>query len=99
MRQATDEATAEVLGTTVDELQAAREAGQHMTDLADENGVDIDEIQSAVEDARNAVLGEAVADGTLTQEEADALSQGSHGPMGKGGHGPHPREDGRAEGE
>ena len=68
MRQATDEAMAEVLGMTVDELEAAHEAGQRIPDLADEKGVDIDEIQSAVEDARNAILDEAVADGTLTQE-------------------------------
>jgi hypothetical protein len=35
------------------------------------------------------VLEQAVADGTLTQEQADMLSQGPMGHMGPGG--PHPR--------
>ena len=92
LHQATDEATAEALGMTVDELDAARQAGQRIPDLAKEKGVDIADIQAAMDAARDTVLKQAVADGTLTQEQADALSQPHMG-------GPDLRDHGRPAGE
>lgn len=51
-------------------------------ELADALGITVDELQAAMEKARSAALDQAVADGTLTQEQADALRDGSH--MGRG---------------
>ena len=87
IRQAEEEATAAALGKTVDELATAREAGKRVPELAKENGMDMAEIQAAVEAAREGVLADAVTDGTLTQAEADSiqecLAQGpGHGPSG-----------------
>ncbi len=86
---------AEQLGLTVEELAAARDEGTHVYDLAEEQGIDMETLMTAVSDARTAAINAAVADGTLTQEQADLLlSQngphfgfGGHG--GPGGHGMH----------
>ena len=68
---ADDIATA--LGLTIEELEAAREEGKSLTDLALEQGVEIADIQAAMEAARQARIAQGVADGRLTQEEADEL--------------------------
>ena len=87
---------AEQLGLTVEELAAARDEGTHVYDLAEEQGIDMDTLMTAVSDARTAAFTQAVADGLLTQEQADLLlsQQGSHfggfgGHGGRGGHGGH----------
>lgn len=46
--------------------------------LADALGITVEELQSAHETARNAMLDQAVADGTLTQEQADQIKAGEH---------------------
>ncbi|WP_420632357.1 hypothetical protein [Candidatus Leptofilum sp.] len=83
---------AEALGLTVEELTAAREDGTRLPDLAEEQGVDVETLMTAVSDARTAAIEAAVEDGTITQEQADILL--SHeGPRfggrahGHGGHG------------
>jgi len=90
---------AEQLGLTVEELAAARDEGTHIYDLAEEQGIDMDTLMTAVSDARAAAFEQAVADGLLTQEQADLLlsQQGPHfggpgghgGPGGRGMHGGH----------
>ncbi|GJM40954.1 MAG: hypothetical protein DHS20C20_12360 [Ardenticatenaceae bacterium] len=83
---------AEALGLTVEELAAAREDGTRVSDLAEEQGIDMETLATAVSDARTAAIETAVEDGTLTQDQADTLlSQdgpgfGGHG-HGRGGHG------------
>jgi hypothetical protein len=79
---------AEQLGLTVEELAAARDEGTRIYDLAEEQGIDMDTLMTAVSDARIAAFAQAVADGLLTQEQADLL-QSQRGPHmgGSGGHG------------
>jgi hypothetical protein len=81
---------AEQLGLTVEELAAARDEGTHIYDLAEEQGIDMDTLMTAVSEARTAAFDQAVADGLLTQEQADLLLSQS-GPHfgGFGGHGGH----------
>ena len=104
-REARAEALADVLGISVEDLMAAREAGQTPAEIAEENGVSRDELVSSLVAERQASLDQAVADGELTQEEADekaadleehvnAFVDGEgHGPHGPGG----PDREARAE--
>ncbi|MCA9900556.1 MAG: hypothetical protein H6654_06825 [Ardenticatenaceae bacterium] len=87
---------AEQLGLTVEELAAAHDEGTRLSDLAEQQGVDLETVMTAVSDARTAAIEAAVADGTITQDQADILlshdgpgfggrGHGGHG--GRGGHG------------
>jgi uncharacterized protein YidB (DUF937 family) len=78
-REDAQAATAEALGLTVEELAAAHEDGTRLPQLAEEQGVDLETVMTAVSDARTAAIDQAVADGTLTQEQADLL-QSQEGP-------------------
>jgi len=78
---------AEQLGLTVEELAAARDEGTRVYDLAEEQGIDMDTLMTAVSEARTAAFAQAVADGTLTQEQADLLLSQSGPHFGLGGHG------------
>lgn len=88
------ETLANVLGVTVEELQAAREQGKTLEELAAEKGVDMADVQAAMDAARTDAVNQAVADGIITQAQADQiLSHPWHpggGPHGHGGpqHGP-----------
>ena len=68
---------AETLGLTVDELQAARAAGQSVADVAAAQGVDVDTVVQAIVDDVEAHLAAEVAEGDITQEEADAKLAGA----------------------
>lgn len=74
------EAVAEVLGMSTDDLSAALESGKTLTELAEEAGVDVQEIQDALSAVRAEALREriaqAVEDGNITQEHADWLLEG-----------------------
>ncbi len=72
-RTTINEAIADALGITVEELEAAYADGTHWQTLADELGLDAATVQAAINDAIEAGIAAAVEDGTLTQEEADAL--------------------------
>lgn len=61
----------EELGITAEELRAAAEAGTTLGALAEADDVSRDELVTALVDAAQARLDEAVADGRLTQAEAD----------------------------
>lgn len=65
------QAVADALGITVEELEAAKEAGTSMEDLAAQNGTTVEAIKTAMVDARVNALNQAVADGDLPQEKAD----------------------------
>ena len=88
---------AQVLGVTAEEYQAAKEA-HTVQDLVDASGLTREEIMTAVQDAHAAAVQQAVADGIVTQEQADALANSGHGFAldgfglggphgGRGGHG------------
>jgi hypothetical protein len=93
------DAVANVLGMSPDDLSAALEGGQKLSDLADQAGVDMQDVKDAIEAVRAESMREniaqAVEDGTMTQEKADWLLEGLDkgfldGPgfgFGRGGHG------------
>jgi hypothetical protein len=99
--QAGLEAAAEALGMTVDELTAQLSAGESLADLAEEAGVDLQDVRDAVAAANRAATQEAieqaVTDGDITREHADWLLEGlemgywgggsGFGPRGFGGFG------------
>jgi hypothetical protein len=90
---------------TVEELQAARDAGTSMTDILTEQGLTAAEYRTALQAAYEAAIQQAVDDGVITQEQADlVLSSGMRvlpgmdafgrdggleGPGGRGGRGGH----------
>ena len=89
---------AEELNMTTDELITALRNGQTLEELAEEAGVDLQEIQDAIQASRATQLSEriqqALDDGTITQEHADWLLEGLEqgffggpGGFGFGGHG------------
>jgi len=94
----------DVLGLTVEELQAAYEAGQTMDEIVDAQGLTMEEFQAAVQAARIAQINQAVADGELTQEQADRMierienSEGREGRPGRqGGRRGGPRGEGHGQ--
>jgi hypothetical protein len=74
------DAAAKALNMTTDELTAALKSGKTLPELADEAGVDIEEVRAAIQAARETELRErisqAVADGTISQAKADWLLEG-----------------------
>ena len=80
-REAMQTVVADALGITVEELEAAHEAGQRLPELAEELGIDIETVEAAVQTAREEAINQAVEDGTITQEQADQILSGE----GRGG--------------
>ncbi len=67
------EIVAEQLGMTVSELTAALKEGRSVADLAADKGVALETIIEAVMAPRREALAQQVADGKLTQEQADRM--------------------------
>ena len=105
LRDAELAAAAETLNMTAEEVSTALQAGTTLEQLAEEAGVDLQDVQDAIQAVRETELRtrieQAVTDGTMTQEKADWLLEGLDkgfldGPgfgFGFGPHGPKP-EDG-----
>ena len=74
------ETIAEALGMTVDELSTQLWGGKTLADLAEEAGVDLQDVRDAVEAAQEAAtrdaIEQAVEDGNLSREHADWLLEG-----------------------
>ena len=74
------EAVANVLDMSADDLSAALEDGKTLQELADEAGVDMQEVFDAMSAVRAESMREriaqAVEDGAMTQEKADWLLEG-----------------------
>lgn len=92
------QAAAEALNMTTDELINALRSGKTLEELATEAGVDIQDVQDAIQAAQATAMREriqqALTDGTITQEHADWLLEGLDkgfigGPGGFGLGGPH----------
>ena len=66
-----DEVAATALGVTVDDLYEAYLDGKSLADLAAENNVELATITAALIDAETELIAGLVADGVLSQEEAD----------------------------
>jgi hypothetical protein len=73
-------AAAEALDMTVDDLTTQLQAGESLADLAETAGVDLqtvlDAITAANVQATRDAIAEAVTEGTITQAQADWLSEG-----------------------
>lgn len=66
------EIVGDLTGQTVEAVQAAREEGETYGAVAKEAGV-LEAFQAKMLENRKAAIAERVADGTLTQEEADEM--------------------------
>ena len=64
---------AKALGLTTDELYAELNSGKTLAALAEEKGLDRAALAAKLESAHQAGLAQAVTDGVLTQEQADAM--------------------------
>ena len=64
---------AEALGMTVAELDAAHDAGMSLADIAEQQGVSLDEVEAAIYDAKVAAIDEALAAGDITADQAEAI--------------------------
>ncbi|MBN1582613.1 MAG: hypothetical protein JXA89_18025 [Anaerolineae bacterium] len=64
---------AEELGMTLDDLYAVLDEGQSIADVAAEQGVSLEDLVAALVARRAEDLNQAVADGYLTQEQADLM--------------------------
>lgn len=64
---------AEKLDMTIPELHEALEDGRTIADLAQEKGVELQDIADAWLAERAEILSQAVADGRITQEQADEM--------------------------
>lgn len=62
---------ADLTGLSIEEVQAQRAEGNSVADIAEANGVSSDEVVDTALESRKALLDEKVADGTITQEQAD----------------------------
>jgi hypothetical protein len=78
--QAGLEAAAEALDMTTEELTTALQSGKTLEQIAEEAGVDFEDVQAAIQAAHATQMREriqqAVEDGTITQENADWLLEG-----------------------
>ena len=67
-----NDAVAELLGLTPAELREAKDAGSSLAEVATTQGVAVDEVIQTIVDEKAEHLAEEVAEGDLTQAEADA---------------------------
>ena len=79
-----DEIMASVLGVTVAELEAAKEAGT-VDELIEASGLDREEIRAAMDAEKETAVQDAVDDGVLTEEQAEQLENGAGGRGKPGG--------------
>jgi hypothetical protein len=78
-------AIADELGISVEDLEARREAGETMAEIAISTGLTLEEFKTLMADIRTAVVDQALADGTLTEEHAEWMkSRGAGMPRGHG---------------
>lgn len=86
------QAAAEALDMTTDDLIAALQGGRTLEQVAEEAGVDYEDVQAAIQAVHATEVREriqqALEDGTITQEHADWLLEGlDKGFIGGGGGG------------
>lgn len=66
------EVLANILGTSIEDLQTRIEAGETLKDIIVASGLTQDELHEKIQEAHIQKLNEMVAGGIITQEEADA---------------------------
>jgi hypothetical protein len=83
---------AEALGMTAEELEAAKAEGQSLSDIIEAQGLDAETVRAEMQAGYEAAVEQAVTDGVITREQADAILSGDGfgGPgFGFGGRGRH----------
>jgi hypothetical protein len=75
-------AFAEKLGVSVEVLEERLANGEHVGTIAFEQGLTVEEFQALMVDVRAQAVDQAVADGVLTQEQADWMKARSGGMRG-----------------
>jgi len=79
-------AFADKFGISVENLVARLDAGETVADVAFAQGLTVEEFRTLMTQARAQAVAKAVADGSLTQEQADWIAQRGGGRMfGTGG--------------
>jgi hypothetical protein len=82
---------AETLGLTPEELFSKSHGGMTLEEIAEEQGISLEDIEATMAEARTASMQEhieqAVADGTMTQEQADWMLEGMEQGFFGGGRG------------
>jgi hypothetical protein len=90
-RETLQAVTADALGLTVEELQAAKESGQRISEIAEAQDVDLEEVRAAVEEAKAEMVQQALDDELITEEQAECIlsHEGGrcHGGRGRGFYG------------
>jgi len=71
-----DTLLAKALGMTAEELQTAYDEGKTLTDLLNDTGLDAAAVRENLQTARTEAIAQAVADGVITQEQADEMEDG-----------------------
>jgi uncharacterized protein YidB (DUF937 family) len=84
MHEYMEAAMAKALGMDVEDLEAAIDSGKTMWDVAQEKGISQDEFFTLMQTARGEALKQMVADGVITQAQADWMLQRGPGGMGGG---------------
>jgi uncharacterized protein (DUF433 family) len=64
-----------VLGMTPEEIRNALQDGQTVLDLAEARGMTEDELSAALQEAAGVRIAQALADGKITQEQADVMQE------------------------
>ncbi len=77
-------AFASKLGLSVTDLEARLDAGATVGQIASEKGLTLDQFRTLMQDARTQAYAAAVADGVLTQAQADWMSQRGPANAGRG---------------
>ena len=93
---------ADALDMSVEELQAAMEDGKRLPELLEEQGLSQADFETALQAAKETAIAQAVADGVITQEQADQIINAEpvfDGFPGKGGRGGHGRPGGFFDGD
>ena len=67
-------ALAETLGLSAEEIETRHDAGETLWDIAKAEGLNAEEIQDFMSNAHDGALDDAVANGWMTQEQADWMN-------------------------
>lgn len=77
-------AFAQAFGLTPEELETRRQAGDTLWDIAQEQGLTAEQFQELMTTARTNAINQAVADGLITQDQADFMLERMGTMMGNG---------------
>jgi hypothetical protein len=86
-REALEAVMADALGMTVDELQAAKDSGQRLDEIAEAQDADLEAVRTAVEEAKADMIQQAIDDELITAEQGECILSHNGRCNGGGGRG------------